>query len=390
MASATSGVTSTPGCHQKENRVTRIPRWSAAIAAATVVVLGLMSPAATAAPPAKAAPSSPTSFQSDLVEIPAIDAVERAVPPSECGDTLLDGYVTDVLLGMTAEQLDFTFAHLDTLLSVPTYDALFFGAPGDPDYALESHARQIKNTFRDLRRFWDIQSGDIQLMAMHGDVLLDADRIAATLTAMVASGEAAPMSAEDIEEEAQTVATFMQSQGDFFDNPLWTLNAYAFTGEGESDPVIAALPDKLVMGDGILEAYDAIGLGDVGPRVIMGHEFAHHVQFELGVFDTGPTDEAEATRRTELMADAMATYHATHKKGLALNRKRVADALLSFYTVGDCAFDDPGHHGTPLQRERAADWGADLAAAARPRSLVLDPAEVIARFDAALPGIISG
>lgn len=390
MASATSGVTSTPGCHQKENRVTRIPRWSAAIAAATVVVLGLMSPAATAAPPAKAAPSSPTSFQGDLVEIPAIDAVERAVPPSECGDTLLDGYVTDVLLGMTAEQLDFTFAHLDTLLSVPTYDALFFGAPGDPDYALESHARQIKNTFRDLRRFWDIQSGDIQLMAMHGDVLLDADRIAATLTAMVASGEAAPMSAEDIEEEAQTVATFMQSQGDFFDNPLWTLNAYAFTGEGESDPVIAALPDKLVMGDGILEAYDAIGLGDVGPRVIMGHEFAHHVQFELGVFDTGPTDEAEATRRTELMADAMATYHATHKKGLALNRKRVADALLSFYTVGDCAFDDPGHHGTPLQRERAADWGADLAAAARPRSLVLDPAEVIARFDAALPGIISG
>ena len=84
--------------------------------------------------------------------------------------------------------------------------------------------------------------------------------------------------------------------------------------------------------------------------MIMAHEFAHHVQFELGVFDTGPTDPAEATRRTELMADAMAAYFGVHKKGLALNKKRVIDALLSFYTVGDCEFADPGHHGTPLQR----------------------------------------
>jgi predicted metalloprotease len=144
------------------------------------------------------------------------------------------------------------------------------------------------------------------------------------------------------------------------------------------------------VGDGILEAYDAIGLGDVGPRVIMAHEFGHHVQFELGVFDGGPADPAEATRRTELMADAMASYFGTHKQGLALNRKRVADALLSFYTVGDCYFDDPGHHGTPLQRQRAADWGADLAAAANPRSYIIPPARFVQLFEAALPHIVSG
>ena len=155
-------------------------------------------------------------------------------------------------------------------------------------------------------------------------------------------------------------------------------------------PFIAGLPDKLIIGDGILAAYDAIGLGDVGPRVIMAHEFAHHVQYELGTFDTGPSDAATATRRTELMADAMASYFATHKKGLSLNRKRVSDALLSFYTVGDCSFASPGHHGTPLQRQRAADWGADLAAAASPRSAVLPAATVVEMFDAALPGIISG
>ena len=58
--------------------------------------------------------------------------------------------------------------------------------------------------------------------------------------------------------------------------------------------------------------------------------------------------------------------------------------------MGDCSFDSPGHHGTPLQRQRAADWGADLASAARPRSYVLPAAEVVAQFEKALPGIISG
>ena len=355
-----------------------------ALAAATLLPLAGLSTAATAANPA------PAAAQQHLVEIPAKAAVAQAVAPSECATTLLDDYVDQLIGAMTAEQLTFLIEHQNTLLSVPTYDALFFGTQGDPEYALESHARQITNTFRDLQRFWDIDSSDIQLMAMHGDVLLDADRIAATLTAMVATGEADPMTPAEIEEEAQEVATFMQEQGDFYDNPLWTLNAFAFSGEGESDPFLAALPATLIMGDGIIEADDAIGLGDVGVRVIMAHEFGHHVQYELGVFDTGPTDPAEATRRTELMADAMGSYFATHKTGLALNSKRVADALLSFYTVGDCYFDDPGHHGTPLQRQRAADWGADLAASAEPRSYVLPAETFVELFEAALPGIISG
>lgn len=366
------------------NRSTRL---LVTLGATTLLALGLVNPVATAT--AASSPSTTSSHQ-DLVEIPAKAAVLQAVEPSECASTLLNDYVDGLIADMTNEQLTFLLAHFDTLLDVPTYDALFFGTTGDPDYALESHARQLQNTFRDLRRFWDIESDDIQLMAMHGDVLLDADRIAATLTAMVAAGETDPMTPAEIQLEAQTVADFMQTQGDFYDNPLWTLNAYAFSGEDETDPVLAALPDKLVFGDGILAAYDSFGLGDVGPRVIMAHEFAHHVQFELGVFDTGPSDPAAATRRTELMADAMASYYGVHKKGLALNKKRVTDTLLSFYTVGDCSFASPGHHGTPLQRERAADWGADLAAAAQPKSYVLPAETFVALFEEALPGIISG
>ncbi|MCP3423395.1 neutral zinc metallopeptidase [Nocardioides pinisoli] len=365
----------------------RTLQWSAAFVAGTLLPLGLVGTAATAAPAPSIAPQSERS----LVELPAKDALEGAVAPSECGATLLDGYIDQLFADMSDVQFAFLVAHQDALLAVPTYDALFFGTAGDPDYALDSHAAQLRNTYRDLQRFWDIESDDIQLMAMHSDSLLDATRIARTLEAMVDTGELPFMSDAAIATEAQTVATFMQAQDAAFqDNPLWTLNAYAFSAEGETDPIIAALPDKLVFGDGILAAYDAIGLGDVGPRVIMAHEFAHHVQFELGTFDNGPSDPAEATRRTELMADAMASYYATHKRGLALNSKRVTDALLSFYTVGDCSFASPGHHGTPLQRERAADWGADLAAAAQPRSLVLPAERVIELFEEDLAEIISG
>jgi hypothetical protein len=374
-------------------RVIRTARWPAALAVAALLTLGLLTPVATAtAAPSRTTAPATASGQRDLVEVPARAAFEQAVPPSECDpNTLLGQYFDQVLADMSDAQFNFLVAHQLVLFNVPTYDALFFGTAGDPDYALTSHARQIQNTFRDLKRFWsDVQTDDIQLMAMHGDVLLDADRIADTLTAMVKFGVIPPMTPAQIATEAQTVADFMATQGDFFNNPLWTLNAFAFSGEGESDPELQALPDKLVMGDGILEAYDSFGLGDVGPRVIMAHEFAHHIQFELGVFDTGPADPAEATRRTELMADAMASYFGVHKKGLALNKKRVVDALLSFYTVGDCQFADPGHHGTPLQRQRAAEWGADLAAAAHPRSFVLPAEEVVSQFEAALPGIVSG
>ena len=356
-------------------------RLAAAVAAA-ILPVALVTPAATGAP---------ATSGGDLVEIPTKAALEQAVDPTPCDTTPLDEYVDGLLNAMTDEQFTFLVQHQDTLLNVPTYDALFFGTTGDPDYALDSHSHQLQNTFRDLKRFWsDVETDDIQLMAMHGEMLLDAERIADTLTAMVEFGVVAPMTPAEIATEAQTVASFMSGQGDFYDNPFWTLNAFAFSGEGDPDPAVEALPDKLVFGDGILEAYDAMGLGDVGPRVIMAHEMAHHVQYELGTFDTGPTDPSEATRRTELMADAMAAYYGVHKKGLAFNKKRVVDALLSFYSVGDCSFASPGHHGTPLQRERAADWGADLASAAKPRSYVLPAATVAEQFDAALAGIVSG
>jgi hypothetical protein len=334
---------------------------------------------------ATAVPAAPTS-QTRAVDVPAAELVDRAINPGdyECEDSALQLYVDNVIGSMTLPQLQFLIAHIDTMLDVPTYEPLIFGSDTDPTYALDAHATQLSKAFRQVKNFWtDIESDDNQLHAMHGDVLLDADRIARTL-AFLAGTEITPA----IQQEADTVAAFMQTQGDFYNNPLWTLNAYAFSAEGDPDPTVQGIPDKLVFGDGFLQAFDEMGLGDVGPRVVMGHEFGHHIQYELGLFETD-LPAPEATRRTELMADSFAAYFGVHKRGLALNQKRVVDALMSFYAVGDCGFTSPGHHGTPNQRFRAATWGAELAKASVPASSKLLASELADRFEAELPELVA-
>ena len=254
------------------------PTWPVAIGSGLLLALTALVPV----PGATAAPAAPAA-RVDLVDVPARALVERVLDPDdyECGPTLFDAYIGDLFAAMTDEQLDFLEEHFDTLLDVPTYAPLFFGTDTDPTYALDAHAQQLQKAFRNVKSFWTgVKSDDIQLMAMHGDVLLDADLVAAT-NALLAGTEVT----DAIQDEADEVAAFMATAGDFVDNPLWTLNAYAFSAEGDPDPAVQGLPDKLVFGDGFLAAYDSFGLGDVGPRVVMGHEFGHHIQYELDLFE---------------------------------------------------------------------------------------------------------
>src|SRR3954467_13542470 len=103
-------------------RVTRTIRSSVALGAAALLTFGGLSTFATAT-----ASASPATHH--LVESPAQAALAQAVAPSECAGTLLDDYVDQLFADMTDEQFAFLIAHADTLLNVPTYDALFFGSP---------------------------------------------------------------------------------------------------------------------------------------------------------------------------------------------------------------------------------------------------------------------
>jgi hypothetical protein len=265
---------------------------------------------------------------------------------------------------------------------VPTYDALYFQSASTPQtYGYNGQfTKQIRKTERDIKLFWNIASSDIEVVAMHGTVLLDVARTAQTLELFGYPAAQALVYAQQIRQALLTSTTMNGGNYAFF-----TFNAYAYSD------FAGPLPDKIVMGDGILEAYAAVGLGDVAPQGIFAHEFAHHIQYENDYFnDLDPSlSDAEQTRYTELMADAYAAYFLTHARGAALNQKRVVQFLEVFYQIGDCAFSDPGHHGTPNQRMAAAEFGFRIADEYLKQGHILTAEEFHALFVAEYPSLIA-
>jgi len=156
----------------------------------------------------------------------------------------------------------------------------------------------------------------------------------------------------------------------------------------------ATTDDLIVVGDGLIELASASGVEDkVVWSGILAHEWAHQIQFDN--FDqwypNGAADNApEATRTTELEADFIAAYYLTHKRGATYNWKRVEGFFDLFFNIGDCSFTSSGHHGTPLQRMRAAEAGYLLAQNTFPKGHILGTNEVHDIFLNQLEGIVSG
>ena len=99
-------------------------------------------------------------------------------------------------------------------------------------------------------------------------------------------------------------------------HPLFTFNAFAFSGPE------FGIPDKIVMGDGVLDGFKALGFDDVAlaghlrSRVRAPHPVRAwlHRRAPPGA-DRATVDEAELTRHNELMADAFSAYYLTHSRG---------------------------------------------------------------------------
>lgn len=324
----------------------------------------------------------------------AREAVERAIDPSqyECSPTPLDAYVDQILADVDGFTL--LFLSLFGGLDLPTYDAVFYGHTLPAEFDGGAANTVVTHTFRDAKKFWDTRGDDITLVSMNSSIFGDdaASELRATKVLALMYG-LDPESAADRAEMAEyldLIKSLIAGEPALAggDHPIFTLNAFAFTTEGEpAGSPFAGISDRIAFGEGMFDALDAIGVGDIGVKSVLSHEYAHHVQFEQDVFGTatGP----EATRRTELMADAMSGYFATHKRGLTLNAKRLVEVVRSFNYVGDCSFTSNGHHGTPNQRARATDWGVDRAAALHKKGHVEPSRGVIDGFEAALPTIVA-
>jgi hypothetical protein len=313
----------------------------------------------------------------------------RAVVPTTCDDnTALTQYFLTRAFQIPLPNLILLINRFADL--VPTYEALLFQTRDDDTffgYNGEYNHRMDK-TERDVKRFWDINSADIQVLAMHGTVLADPSRTVPTYRSPIFLGLDATTAqswAADVQNVMLTDPTVNGGN-----HPLFTFNAFAI-----SAPELG-IPDKIVMGDGILDAYKALGFNDVALQAVFAHEFGHHIQYERGYFDELPpgsdpatVDQAELTRYTELMADAFSAYYLTHSRGASLNRKRVAEFLQVFFEIGDCAFTNGGHHGTPIQRMRAAQFGFDVADQAHKQGHILTASQFHALFVAKYTSLVA-
>ncbi|HKH94379.1 MAG TPA: hypothetical protein VKA54_21415 [Gemmatimonadaceae bacterium] len=286
------------------------------------------------------------------------DAADRAINPDDyvCNpNSPLTNWLNAEIAATLAVEPNLFFAMYDRAADIlPTWEALLFQTSAQPQYYGYSgqFTDEMVRLETSVKEFFDIPSEDIQVLAMHGTMLSDAGRMMRTYEALGLPHDSAYSWAATVRSSLLHSRTMRGGNWAF-----WTFNAVSFRTTDNS------LPPKIVMGDGLLEGYAAIGYGDVAPGSIFAHEYAHQIQFERGYFDDLP-DEAtppERTRYTELMADAYSAYYMTHVGGAHANPERVHDFLEVFFQIGDCAFTNQGHHGTPNQRLAAARYGFQLA-----------------------------
>ncbi|GAA3375034.1 hypothetical protein GCM10020367_41250 [Streptomyces sannanensis] len=316
---------------------------------------------------------------------PWSDLRDSVINPDDyqCPSTELKTWARSLLMGAEDPFAIFMLSIFDGF-NLPTYDALIFGAESSSNkFGVNGEYTQSLNSeMKNLKRFWDIDSADIELIPLHGaDVFSSRERVARTLSVLYGGTPESQLDLADMFIELVTMEPILKGGA----NPIFSFNAFAYTEEREPAPT--GISDRIVMGDGILQGMTAVGLGDVAPKAIQAHEFGHHVQYENDLF-VSDLPRPEATRRTELMADAFGTYYLTHARGEALNTKRLLGSEQSFYEVGDCGFDNPGHHGTPNQRLAASTWAAGVANNAADQGHILPSLTFAEKFEAKLPDLV--
>jgi hypothetical protein len=246
---------------------------------------------------------------------------------------------------------------------------------------------QINKTFADLKRFWDIELGNIIMIASHGSMLQDRNKVIATFKAPRYG-----YPDEKANAYADSVATLLKMYPQYLNgnHPAFTFNQLATPDTTYAG--VGWVPAKIIIGDGLLQGFDALGYGDIAPQAILAHEYAHHIQYDLGVLIRGWKSGEElipkTARRIELMADAYAAYYLSHPQVAAMEGENVQRFLEFFSNLGDCQFESNSHHGTPAQRRAATEWGYNLAKDAHQQGRILPARELARLFDTELANII--
>ncbi|NUS00598.1 MAG: hypothetical protein HOV67_35695 [Kribbellaceae bacterium] len=320
-----------------------------------------------------------------LGESPVRDALLAAIDPTQYA---CSGATPPVVAAIMPDLSTWTFEQRLAVLHVLLFDmalmdAVYFPQTGPFSYGARGEfTHKVEKTFQDLKGFWDIDSSAIELVPAHGRVMLDADRDYRVFTVLYGANPAASRVSADL--VARELDSPTMGYGDL---PLFTFNAYAAPG-GEDVPGYGKSPRRIAYGDGVLDGFKLVGLDDVAPAAILAHEYGHQVQYADGLMRPD-LPAPESSRWAELMADSFSAYFLTHARGEAMNWQRVQDFGQMFYQLGDCGFTSAGHHGTPNQRMRSAQWASDLAATIRPRGHILPAQTFAGLFTAHYPQLVA-
>ncbi|KAL3801134.1 hypothetical protein ACHAW5_011082 [Stephanodiscus triporus] len=196
----------------------------------------------------------------------------------------------------------------------------------------------------------------VVLLGMHGVDLADDARLLATLQQMHRMDYGAACFL------LERIRQIVEALPGGYDNPLLTANAIAIQS---ADPIDGRSErDSVIIGDGIYEFIEWLGLGDDGIAYIHSHEFSHHVQYDLGIgygSAASAVDTAVETRWWEMMADSFGAYFNAHSAGGRMDDAALMNVHRAAFSLGDCEDAVDSHHGHPRQRECASTYGADLA-----------------------------
>jgi predicted metalloprotease len=113
--------------------------------------------------------------------------------------------------------------------------------------------------------------------------------------------------------------------------------------------------------------------GDFSVALAVAHEYAHNLQTELGIIPAPPAAELYPVYKTELHADCWAGVWANsaYYEGI-LEAGDIEEGIQATMLLGDNELNDPGHHGTPMQRHAAFIAGYNSGIPASCDSWLLD------------------
>ena len=298
-----------------------------------------------------------------------LDFLSDSLEPSFGDPSLLFGYPTNITLFGEDVVLYVDIGGLAlALLEVSSFSNGIAGFDQDKEFFGRNgkYTKEIISQHALLHDFWKVPDEQILVAGLHSEPLQGNIELAIRTQAVETiklyniTGESVLSSAEQIKQAIEDLVPGNYSNP-FLSYEAFFVDLFDVTDFGNSTVI--------VMGDGLIDFFESLGLGEVGSDLIHAHEFSHALQFYLDLEDFGGNLNAfyefegskgpDEARKDELEADAMAAYVLAHEQGRDFDVQFLVQVSKTTYFIGDCDTEGKDHHGTPQQRECATLWGAD-------------------------------